>query len=102
MYQWANLAQRVRDMLLQGQGERIGPLLNENFDLRRRLYNLSQGNIDMVETARSLGASAKFTGSGGAIVGTYEGEDMFNALKERLADRGVAVIKPQILPPAGE
>jgi glucuronokinase len=28
MYQWANLAQRVRDMLVAGQGEHIGPLLN--------------------------------------------------------------------------
>jgi glucuronokinase len=98
MYQWANLAQRVRDMLLAGHGDRIGPLLNENFDLRCRLYKISSGNIDMVETARSVGASAKFTGSGGAIVGTYEGEDMFKALVERLEPKGVAVIKPQILP----
>lgn len=97
MYQWANLAQRVRDMLLAGRGQEIGPLLNENFDLRRRLYKLSQGNIDMVETARSCGASAKFTGSGGAIVGTYEGDAMFDKLKAALAPQQVAVIKPQIL-----
>ncbi|HYF35979.1 MAG TPA: GHMP kinase, partial [Prosthecobacter sp.] len=51
MYHWGNLAQRVRDMLLAGRGADIGPLLNENFDLRRRLYKLSQGNIDMVEAA---------------------------------------------------
>jgi hypothetical protein len=31
-------------------------------------------------------------------VGTYEGEDMFQALKEKLEPKGVAVIKPQILP----
>lgn len=98
MYQWANLAQRVRDLIVAGKGDTIGPLLNENFDLRRRLYKISPGNIDMVETARSLGASAKFTGSGGAIVGTYEGEDMFKKLQEALAPKGVAVIKPQILP----
>ena len=98
MYQWANLAQRVRDMLLDGQGARIGPLLNENFDLRRRLYKISAGNVDMVETARGLGASAKFTGSGGAIVGTYEGEDMFQALVKAMEPKGIAVVKPQILP----
>jgi len=97
MYQWANLAQRVRDMIVAGDGDRIGPLLNENFDLRRRLYKISQGNIDMVETARDVGASAKFTGSGGAIVGTYEGEAMFEELKARLLPKGVAVIKPSIL-----
>jgi len=100
MYQWANLAQRVRDMLIAGEGMKIGPLLNENFDLRRRLYKLSAGNIDMVETARSVGASAKFTGSGGAIVGTYEGESMFADLKAALEPKGYAVLKPQILPVA--
>jgi glucuronokinase len=97
MYQWANLAQRVRDMLLAGRGREIGPLLNENFDLRRRLYKLSQGNIDMVEAARDCGASAKFTGSGGAIVGTYEDEAMFEKLKAALEPMKVAVIKPQIV-----
>jgi glucuronokinase len=97
MYQWANLAQRVRDMLLDGRGREIGPLLNENFDLRRRLYQISQGNIDMVETARDCGASAKFTGSGGAIVGTYEDEPMFENLKSALEPLNVVVIKPQIL-----
>jgi glucuronokinase len=97
MYQWANLAQRVRDMLLAGDGAKIGPLLNENFDLRRRLYKISQGNVDMVETARSCGASAKFTGSGGAIVGTYQDETMFQELKAQLEPKGMVVLKPQIL-----
>ncbi len=98
MYQWANLAHRVRDMLVEGRGREIGPLLNENFDLRRRLYKISPGNVQMVETAREIGASAKFTGSGGAIVGTYEDEAMFERLKAALEPMKVAVIKPQILP----
>lgn len=98
MYQWANLAQRVRDLLNEGRGLEIGPLLNENFDLRRRLYKLGQGNIEMVETARDCGASAKFTGSGGAIVGTYEDEAMFQKLKKAMEPLNVAVIQPQILP----
>jgi glucuronokinase len=51
----------------------------------------------MVETARSCGASAKFTGSGGAIVGTYEGEAMFEELKATLEPKGMQVLKPQIL-----
>lgn len=98
MYHWAGLAQRVRDMLVAGDGVKIGPLLNENFDLRRRLYKISAGNIDMVETARGVGASAKFTGSGGAIVGTYESEDMFQSLKAALEPKGYVVFKPQITP----
>lgn len=97
MYQWANLAQRVRDMLLEGRGREIGPLLNENFDLRRRLYKISQGNLDMVETARDCGASAKFTGSGGAIVGTYEDDAMFDRLSAALEPQQVTVIRPRIV-----
>ena len=98
MYHWASLAQRVRDLLVDGRGREIGPLLNENFDLRRRLYKLAQGNIDMVEAARSCGASAKFTGSGGAIVGTYEDDAMFQKLKDVFGSMDIEVLKPQILP----
>jgi len=51
----------------------------------------------MVEAARSTGASAKFTGSGGAIVGTYADNKMFNELKKRLGRLDVKVIKPRVV-----
>jgi glucuronokinase len=51
----------------------------------------------MVETARALGASAKFTGSGGAIVGTYKNQKMFNRLKKELGKLSIKVIKPRIV-----
>ncbi len=98
MYHWANLAERVKRMLLAGRGREIGPLLNENFDLRRRLYNISPGNVEMVEAARAVGASAKFTGSGGAIVGTYEDDAMFKRLEGAFSSMDIAVLRPQILP----
>jgi len=98
MYHWAGLAEKVKELLLKGRGREIGPLLNENFDLRRRLYKIGKGNIAMVEAARDVGASAKFTGSGGAIVGTYEDDSMFEKLVSTLEPMGIAVIKPQILP----
>jgi glucuronokinase len=97
MRTWAGLADQVRDLLLRGEGRKIGPLLNANFDLRRRLYRISEGNIRLVETARSTGASAKFTGSGGAIVGTYDGEAMFKELCERLASFGAPVFRPVVV-----
>ena len=50
----------------------------------------------MVETARRCGASAKFAGSGGAILGTYSGDAMFAAMRDRLAAIGSRTIKPQI------
>lgn len=96
MHYWADLAEQVRDLLLTGRGNEIGPLLDRNFDKRREIYQISRGNVEMVGAARSVGASAKFTGSGGAIVGTYSSEEMFQALAKKLKLMGVEVFKPQI------
>ena len=101
MTEWADLTQKTRDLLVAERGNEIGPLLDRNFDLRQSVYQLSEGNLAMVEAARSVGASAKFTGSGGAIVGAYEGEEMFTALREKLEMQGAQVIKPEILAGGG-
>jgi glucuronokinase len=97
MRYWADLAEEVRALLIAGRGREIGPLLNRNFDKRREIYRISEGNINMVEAARSVGASAKFTGSGGAIVGTYQDEAMYTRLVEALRPLGVDVLKPILL-----
>lgn len=97
MEAWAELAERVRAALLAGRSQEIGPLLDANFDLRRRIYRIHPDNIAMVETARSTGASAKFTGSGGAIVGTYEDEAMYEQLVRALTPAGVSVLKPNLI-----
>jgi len=94
---WADLTTRVRDHLLAGRPEKVGPLLDANFDKRCEIYEMGRGNLNMVNTARRLGATAKFTGSGGAIVGTYDGEEMFQKLVEGLEPLGMSVFKPQIL-----
>ena len=97
MHQWAALAQQVRDSLLKGEQASVGALLNANFDLRRKLCHIHPDNIEMVETARAAGASAKFTGSGGAIVGTVEDDTMFESLVKKLAPLNVHVFKPEIV-----
>ncbi len=94
---WAALAEEVKNRLLSGKGSTIGELLNANFDMRRKIYKISQGNIEMVELARSTGASAKFSGSGGAIVGTYTDDAMFKKLSEALAKINITTIKPIIV-----
>lgn len=96
MIRWADLAQQVRDLLLDGRGNKIGSLIDANFDLRMKNYQMSAGNTRMVQAARACGASAKFTGSGGAIVGTYDGEEMFDSLVRKLKPLGLKVIKPVI------
>ncbi|MEN8255228.1 MAG: GHMP kinase [Verrucomicrobiota bacterium] len=97
METWADLAVQVRDALLAGRPDEIGPLLDANFDLRRSIYSIHPDNIAMVEAARSVGASAKFTGSGGAIVGTYADEAIFTKLKHKLEPLGIVVLKPNII-----
>jgi glucuronokinase len=97
MKYWADLAEQVRHRLLAHQPEKIGELLDRNFDKRREIYRISEGNLRMVEAARSVGASAKFSGSGGAIIGTYKDEDMYQKLGWRLSEIGVKVFKPIIV-----
>jgi glucuronokinase len=92
---FAALAADGRVALLGGDRERLAGLINSNFDTRRTIYRLPAWQVDMVETARACGASAKFAGSGGAIVGTYEGETMFERVRERLAAIGSLTVKPQ-------
>ena len=91
---WKELTTKAERFLTTGQPEKLGPLLNANFDKRRAICPISDGNIQMVETARKTGASAKFTGSGGAIIGTYENETMFDQLRYELAKLNIEVLKP--------
>lgn len=96
MARWADIAKQVRDCLISGKTRSIGNLLNANFDLRQSICKLHPANIAMVEAARSVGASAKFTGSGGAIVGQFEDEKMYKALSATLTELGIILIKPKV------
>ena len=98
---WARLADKVKRGLLSGDLDKIGEMLNANFDRRRQIYQISDENIRMVEAARSVGAGAKFTGSGGAIVGTYANARMFTELRKTLHKLNVKVIKPNVVPGTG-
>ncbi|MBN2302490.1 MAG: GHMP kinase, partial [Lentisphaerae bacterium] len=94
---WADLTDRVKDCLLSRKIDEIGGLLNANFDMRAKICKISSGNRAMIKAARSVGASAKFTGSGGAIIGTYEDDIMFERLVDSLKPMGVVVIKPELV-----
>ena len=96
MRRFADLTLEAREAILIGDSDRLAALLNENFDLRRSITHLPEGHLRMVEVAREAGASAKFAGSGGAIIGTYADEKMFERLRGALGDIGCRVIKPQI------
>jgi glucuronokinase len=94
----ADLAAKGRQALLRRDYETLGRLINENFDTRRSIYTLPPWQVEMIEAARRCGASAQFSGSGGAIVGIYQGEAMFRRLSDRLAALHCRTIKPQVVP----
>ena len=98
MLHFAEIAAQGRAALLAGDREKLAVLIDENFDTRRSIYNLASWQVRMVETARSCGASAKFAGSGGTIIGTYRNEAMLEGLSKSLAQIGVRTIIPQITP----
>ena len=98
MKRFAELAAAGREALLTDDVDRLKTLIDANFDTRRGIYRLPDWQVQMIETARACGASAKFAGSGGAIIGTYDGEAMFQRLQGQLAQRGSQVIRPQIYP----
>jgi len=60
--EWADLTDQVRNCLETGKTGSLAALLNHNFDVRKSVCAVSKENIQMVATARSVGASAKFTG----------------------------------------
>jgi len=96
MIHFATLAARGRDALIAGDHDTLAALMNENFDTRRSIYQLPPWQIDQIETARRCGASAKFAGSGGAILGTYRDEQMFDNVRANLSLAGSRTIKPVV------
>ncbi|HXK02158.1 MAG TPA: GHMP kinase [Verrucomicrobiae bacterium] len=97
MQTWAGYAEEGRSCLLSGNEARLNQLIDANFDLRAKIYQIDRGNIEMVHAARAAGATANFAGSGGAIVGTYPDEDVLARLTQAMRSIAVAVIKPKIV-----
>lgn len=95
--QIADLADRGKEALLSGDRETFDAVMDENFNLRKKIMQVSDKNIELVETARSCGASAKLTGSGGSIIGTYKDDEMLTRLIVACKKIGARVIKPFIV-----
>jgi len=100
MQKFAAIAEQGRPALLQKDASRLAALIDENFNTRRGIYNLAPWQVRMVEAARACGASAKFAGSGGAIIGTYRDESMYHDIQKALEPIGAKTIKPLVKPGA--
>lgn len=93
----AALAEEGKACLLKRDTSKLTALMNENFDLRKKIMNISESNLELVATARKCGASAKFAGSGGSILGTYKDDEMLTKLIVELKKVNARVIKPYII-----
>lgn len=93
----ANLADEGKQAIQKMDYPALSALINKNFDLRCKIMNISESNMEMVNVARGCGASAKFSGSGGAIIGMYDDDEMLRKLIVNLKNINARVIKPYII-----
>ena len=97
--EWAYLTDVVADALQKQEYAAIEKCLRRNFELRCEVCasTVSAKNRRMVELANSLGAAAKLTGSGGAIIGIYHDNKHFETLKKLFKDNQIEIVKPNIV-----
>ncbi len=98
MQEFAELSDQAVYALKQSDYGLFGRLMDKNFDLRQSISTLNTHHVLMIETARACGVSAKYAGSGGAIVGVCESETGFDKLKTQLEAIGCVVVRPVISP----
>ncbi|XP_006662830.2 glucuronokinase 1-like [Oryza brachyantha] len=102
MEEIAQLALDGRKALLDKNYRELATLMNRNFDLRRQMFGddvIGMVNIKMVEVARSVGAAAKFTGSGGAVVALCpDGDEQVLLLEKACQDAGFLMQRIQVAP----
>lgn len=94
---WKKLTLKFKSALDEGDFDTMNSCINENFDARNRLTKLHSKQVELVMLARKSGASAKFCGSGGAIIGMYRDEKMLQQLKKDLASSDVNILLPEIV-----
>lgn len=93
----ADIATEGRTAILNRDYTTLNRLINLNFDLRCKIMNISASNMEFVNTARESGVSAKFSGSGGAIIGMYPDDETLSKLMVNLRKINARVIKPYII-----
>ncbi|MFQ6097269.1 MAG: mevalonate kinase [Armatimonadota bacterium] len=96
MRTFADYTDEARAALKNRDFEALGRLMNANFDLRRAIYGdavIGARNLEMVALARRFGLPAKFTGSGGTIVGICEDESLFARVQREFLDRRFVMMR---------
>lgn len=98
MTQFARLTDQFRAALDRGDIPAMSQAIDDNFDLRHSICSIASMHLTMIEKARSAGVSAKFAGSGGAIIGICPDDETFDRLTDAMKEIRCEVIRPICLP----
>eukprot|EP00038_Savillea_parva_P001253 m.102590 g.102590 ORF g.102590 m.102590 type:complete len:188 (-) comp10444_c0_seq2:93-656(-) len=92
---FADITDRGRKALAEGDVCALADLMDENFALRRKLYTdaaLGDANLEMAAIARKHNSAAKFSGSGGACVGLCRDPSKLSALRDDMRANGFVFV----------
>jgi glucuronokinase len=94
---WKNLTLTFLKALEKDDTDTMNNCINTNFDIRNELVTLHPKQVDLVMLGRKSGASAKFCGSGGAIIGMYKDKNMLERLKADFTKANANILLPNIV-----
>lgn len=90
MMELAALARSAAASLSVRDVHSLKQAINATFDIRRTIMDIAPAQSRMIDTARNLGASANFAGSGGAIIGVLPKNGTH--FMEQLSEAGYDVV----------
>ncbi|KAJ3111183.1 Multidrug resistance-associated protein 1 [Physocladia obscura] len=103
MREMASLAVRARDALAANDTHTLAELMDRNFEIRRLVYGdrvVGARNLAVVNVAREFGYAAKFSGSGGCILGLWKGEvdeDLEKKKEMKRLIRGLGYVYEEVI-----
>lgn len=96
MQTFADFTEKAREALNSKDHKTLAELMNQNFDLRRKIFGgkaIGERYLQMIELARECGCCAKFSGSGGAVIGMYESPEQYTQLEKTFKENGYRLLK---------
>lgn len=94
MVELARHARSARGALLRCDRGGFARCVDSSFDARQRLMALDPRHVEMIRCARGCGASANYTGSGGAIVAVCRDGRHRDAVGDALYAIGCRTVRP--------
>lgn len=85
-----------------GNVVRLGAAMDATFDVRASILDLAPGHVEMIDVARTAGAHANFTGSGGSVVVLASSASVEAAARQSLNKLGCTIVSIEITSPDGE